>query len=301
MALSVSGPKSSRKLTANASLPAQDTPPTVSSQTPARAKSGRRASEPAPSTRPTVDPSLAVTEVTAIRKTRRKTSSVASPSTELSGDSPSGQPAASLLSPKARAVQSDLAQMDAPQPKSVETSVETSTSQAVEAVVKAVREVVSKASARSQLAAPARKTVHRAAESKSSKGAVPAEDTAVKAEVEAKTGKADKTASATAPKAAPSPSAVASESKTAKAKKTPPPPAPIISSPAPSSSARRNREREALNLYTTAMESFKQNDYDRARDVLQLLLSDFVLESEIADRARVFLKICEQKLQPTVL
>jgi hypothetical protein len=49
------------------------------------------------------------------------------------------------------------------------------------------------------------------------------------------------------------------------------------------------------------MESFKQTDYDRARDVLRLLLSDFTLESEMANRARIFLKICEQKLQPNVL
>ncbi|QUV81817.1 hypothetical protein J8C01_00270 [Chloracidobacterium sp. D] len=177
--------------------------------------------------------------------------------------------------------------------------METSTSQAVEAVVKAVREVTSKASARSQSAAPVRKDVHPTAESKTSKASGSAESAAVKAE----TVKAAKTASATTPKTAELPApAAASSSKTAKSKaqKTPPPPAPVISSPV-SSSVRRNREREALNLYTTAMESFKQNDYDRARDVLQLLLSDFVLESEIANRARVFLKICEQKLQPTVL
>ncbi|QUV90724.1 hypothetical protein [Chloracidobacterium aggregatum] len=118
--------------------------------------------------------------------------------------------------------------------------------------------------------------------------------------MKAKTVEAVKTTPATAPKTAekPSPAAASADSKARKVKKTPPPPAPVSSTPATASSVRRNREREALNLYTTAMESFKQTDYDRARDVLQLLLSDFVLESEIADRARVFLKICEQKLQP---
>ncbi|MGQ9896809.1 MAG: hypothetical protein ACUVR8_04490 [Acidobacteriota bacterium] len=96
-------------------------------------------------------------------------------------------------------------------------------------------------------------------------------------------------------------SPTASKATKSKGKKSPPLPAPVSPSPLPSAPARRNREREALNLYTTAMESFKKTDYGRARDVLQLLLSDFVLESEIADRARVFLKICEQKLQPTML
>lgn len=126
-----------------------------------------------------------------------------------------------------------------------------------------------------------------------------------------KEAKAAKKVTAAAPKAAdttPATTASDTPSETKKAtskgtkKRTTPalPPAPVISSPVPSS-VRRNREREALNLYSTAMESFKKADYDQARDVLQLLLSDFSLESEIASRARTFLKICEQKLQPTVL
>jgi hypothetical protein len=90
--------------------------------------------------------------------------------------------------------------------------------------------------------------------------------------------------------AKPTPPPVTSK-KTAKAKPAPPEPKSV------SPSIQRNRELEALNLYAAAMEAFNKLDYHQARDVLQLLVSEFILESEIASRARDFLKICEQKLK----
>ncbi|MFQ3580376.1 MAG: hypothetical protein SNJ67_05790 [Chloracidobacterium sp.] len=160
--------------------------------------------------------------------------------------------------------------------------------------MKAVQSVASKASARSQSAPPSRKVVHPASESKAAAPARALASGAPKAEKKAK-------ASPPTPSvpAVETPASEASSKK--KSKKFLASAAPVSEATPPMSSARRNREREALNLYTTAMESFKQMDYDRARDVLLLLLNDFVLESEIADRARVFLKICEQKLHPAML
>ncbi|MCS7080838.1 MAG: hypothetical protein NZ585_12435 [Chloracidobacterium sp.] len=176
---------------------------------------------------------------------------------------------------------------------------------AVEAEVKANQEVALKALAGSQPATAARKAVRAATDEKhaTKKCKTGASDASSAVPTETKDAKPATSNATSKLGAVEAPSTEALDAARGAAKKsksklaaTPAAPATTIS-PA----LRRNREREALNLYTTAMESFKQTDYDRARDILQLLLSDFELESEIAARARTFLKICEQKLHSPAL
>ncbi len=261
MALSISGSKSSRKLASNSESSSQP-----SSQPSLPTKSATK------STR---------TPVMSVKAKSR--AATASESAVPTGDLPptltpsnvSDQPDAATRSPKARSTAAAAQAADGAKGATAESPVK-SAREAVQAVVKAVQEVASKASARSRSASPARKTVRTTGESRPLAG------------VQADQAEAM------------SPPATSKATTKVKSKKAA---ADILPVPAPalSPTARRNREREALNLYTTAMEAFKQSDYDRARDVLQLLLSHYMLESEVADRARVFLKICEQKLQSPAL
>jgi hypothetical protein len=45
------------------------------------------------------------------------------------------------------------------------------------------------------------------------------------------------------------------------------------------------------------MTAFNQADFQQARDVLQLFISDFGETSDLTERARAFLKICEQRIE----
>ncbi len=62
-------------------------------------------------------------------------------------------------------------------------------------------------------------------------------------------------------------------------------------------SARKRSRDEARNLYEAAMTAFNQADFQQARDVLQLFISDFGETSDLTERARAFLKICEQRIE----
>lgn len=53
----------------------------------------------------------------------------------------------------------------------------------------------------------------------------------------------------------------------------------------------------AVKNYETAIRYMQKQNYDKAKEILEKLITGG--PAEIADRARVHLRLCEQKLQPT--
>ena len=59
---------------------------------------------------------------------------------------------------------------------------------------------------------------------------------------------------------------------------------------------RRDEYQKALTAYGEAMKSFHQGKNDRAEEHLLAFLEKFPQERELADRARLYLKICQERI-----
>lgn len=74
----------------------------------------------------------------------------------------------------------------------------------------------------------------------------------------------------------------------AKAQTAPPAAAPV----------RRSTYVEAVAIYESAMTAFQRRDFQGAADHLRRILSAFPAETELVERARLHLAVCERHLQP---
>lgn len=59
---------------------------------------------------------------------------------------------------------------------------------------------------------------------------------------------------------------------------------------------RRDEYQRALNAYGDAMKNFHQGKNDRAEEQLLAFLEKYLNERELADRARMYLKICQERI-----
>jgi tetratricopeptide (TPR) repeat protein len=59
---------------------------------------------------------------------------------------------------------------------------------------------------------------------------------------------------------------------------------------------RKDEYQKALNSYGDAMKSFHQGKNDRAEELLQSFLEKYPQERELSDRARIYLKICQERI-----
>lgn len=66
----------------------------------------------------------------------------------------------------------------------------------------------------------------------------------------------------------------------------------------PAEQALRSTYIEAVGIYELAMAAFQRRDFHGAADQLRKILSGFPEETELAERARLHLIVCERRLQP---
>ena len=59
--------------------------------------------------------------------------------------------------------------------------------------------------------------------------------------------------------------------------------------------AKKNRYQAALEVYTQAMTALRKGDYQKSEKLLTTLLDKYGTEVELADRARLYLAICDKK------
>jgi tetratricopeptide (TPR) repeat protein len=64
------------------------------------------------------------------------------------------------------------------------------------------------------------------------------------------------------------------------------------------SSPRRSTYIEAVAIYETAMTAFQRRDFQGAADHLQRILTGFPTETELLERVRLHLSVCERHLRP---
>ena len=62
--------------------------------------------------------------------------------------------------------------------------------------------------------------------------------------------------------------------------------------------ARRSTYLEAVGIYETAMAAFQRKDFRGAADQLRRILSSFPEETELVERSRLHLAVCDRRLQP---
>jgi tetratricopeptide (TPR) repeat protein len=66
----------------------------------------------------------------------------------------------------------------------------------------------------------------------------------------------------------------------------------------PSAPERRSTYIEAVAIYESAMSAFQRRDFQGAADHLQRILGGFPSETELVERARLHLSVCERHLRP---
>jgi tetratricopeptide (TPR) repeat protein len=59
---------------------------------------------------------------------------------------------------------------------------------------------------------------------------------------------------------------------------------------------RRDEYQKALNAYGEAMKNFHQGKSERAEELLQAFIEKYPRERELSDRARLYLKICQERI-----
>jgi tetratricopeptide (TPR) repeat protein len=59
---------------------------------------------------------------------------------------------------------------------------------------------------------------------------------------------------------------------------------------------RRDEYQKALNAYGDAMKNFRQGKNERAEEQLLAFLEKFPQERELVDRARLYLKVCQERI-----
>ena len=94
-----------------------------------------------------------------------------------------------------------------------------------------------------------------------------------------------------APVRRPAPTPAALPARTERPETAPP-------APAPQAAVRRSTYVEAVAQYEQGVQALQQHDYERARQLLESVLTRFPEEKELQERVRLYLNVCERQAHP---